>query len=85
LKHIASLFSEGDFSASMEIHAQEPPGVADMKRAGAAINYGYESVERGGRVRVSTKSHLPAVHAFLRFQIADHRTGDPLTVGAPRR
>ncbi len=42
LQHIAKMFGEGNFTAPMLIHAQEPPGVADMKRAGTAIGYKYE-------------------------------------------
>jgi hypothetical protein len=80
LRHIATMFSEGNFTAPMLIHAQEPPGVADMKQAGAAIAYKYEPLARGGRVVLNTTSHVNAVHEFLRFQITDHRTGDPLDV-----
>jgi hypothetical protein len=80
LQHIAGMFTEGNFSAPMLIHAQEPPGVAEMKRAAAAITYKYEPLPRGGRVQLHTTSHLGAVHEFLRFQITDHRTGDPLEV-----
>ncbi len=56
------MFSEGNFTAPMLIHAQEPPGVAEMKRAGAAIGYTYEPLPRGGRVILSTASHLNAIH-----------------------
>jgi hypothetical protein len=80
LQHIAMMFGEGNFTAPLLIHAQEPPGVAEMKRAGAAIGYKYEPMPRGGRVVVSTttETQLNAVHDFLRFQITDHKTGDPL-------
>jgi hypothetical protein len=82
LQHIAVMFSEGNFTAPMLIHAQEPPGVAEMKRAGAAIGYKYEPLPRGGRVvlNTTTQPQLNAVHEFLRFQITDHKTGDPLDV-----
>lgn len=83
LGHIATMFGQGNFSAPMLIHAQEPPGVADMKRAGSAIGYRYEAIESGGRVRLESVEHAPAIHAFLRFQITDHRTGDPLDVASP--
>jgi hypothetical protein len=84
LQHIAVMFSEGNFTAPMLIHAQEPPGVADMKRAGAAVGYKYEPLARGGRVVLNTTTHVNAVHEFLRFQITDHKTGDPLDVTAER-
>ena len=64
----------------MLIHAQEPPGVPAMKRAGAAIAYKYELLPRGGRVVLHTDAHVTAIHEFLRFQITDHQTGDPLDV-----
>jgi hypothetical protein len=84
LQHIAKMFSEGNFTAPMLIHAQEPPGVADMKRAGAAIGFKYEPLPRGGQVVLNTSTHVNAVHEFLRFQITDHKTGDPLDVTAER-
>lgn len=85
LQHVATMFAAGNFSAPLLIHAQEPPGVPAMKRAGAAIRYRYEAIDRGGRVHLETKEHVAAVHDFLRFQISDHRTGDPLDVSPPRR
>ena len=44
-------------------------------------------IEYGGRVLISTRNAggLVAIHEFLRFQITDHKTGDPLeVVNAPR-
>jgi hypothetical protein len=76
--HIAKLFAEGDFSAPMLIHAQNPPGSEGMKRLRNAIEYKLESTEKGARIRITTKDAeaLRAVYEFLRFQIADHQTGD---------
>jgi hypothetical protein len=39
-------------------------------------------MDDGGHIRIATESPeaLAAVHDFLRFQIKDHQTGDPLTV-----
>lgn len=80
--HIAAMFAEGNFSAPMLIHAQNPPGSAAMKRLRAAIQYKLENTERGARLRIfSTNSEaVAAVHEFLRFQIKDHQTGDSLAV-----
>jgi hypothetical protein len=66
----------------MAIHDQVPPGVPTMISLKAEIAYKYEDTERGGRVRVITKSAeaLAAVHEFLRFQIQDHNTNDSLEV-----
>ena len=76
--HIATMFAAGDFSAPMLIHEQNPPGTEEMKQLRSAIQYHVENTERGGRIRITTKSPeaLRAVHKFLRFQIADHQTGD---------
>jgi len=82
LKHIARMFSEGDFSAPMIIHAQTPPGVEAMKRPKAEIKYQFEGIDRGAKVRISTANAeaVKAIHEFLRFQIQDHQTGDPIEV-----
>jgi hypothetical protein len=81
LQHIARMFADGNFSAPMLVHAQDPPGVAEMKRAGAAIGYRYEQIDGGARIHLTaTMDALTPVHEFLRFQITDHQTGDPLTV-----
>ena len=79
---IARAFAEGDFSSPMAIHERVPPGVPEMQRLKSALVYTVEETERGGRVRISTTDPeaLAAVHAFLRFQIDDHRTGDSGTV-----
>jgi hypothetical protein len=82
LAHIAKMFSEGNFEAPMLIHGRTPPGVPVMKRKKAGIRWKYEEIENGARVVATTKDPeaLSAIHEFLRFQIADHRTGDPGTV-----
>lgn len=84
--HIAKMFAAGDFSAPMLIHAQNPPGVEAMKRLRETIQYKLENTERGARIRITTKNAeaIEAVHKFLRFQIADHQTGDSLEVAGPR-
>lgn len=82
LGHIARMFAEGNFKAPMLIHDRVPPGVPVMGRLKGEIEYRFEKVERGARVRIKTSNAeaLAAVHDFLRFQIEDHRTGDPTEV-----
>jgi hypothetical protein len=77
---IAALFSRGDFSMPHEIHGRVPPGVQEMTDLKDRIRYTFQERERGGEVRIKTEDEqaLKAIHAFLRFQIEDHRTGDPL-------
>jgi hypothetical protein len=78
------MFSAGDFSIPMLIHAENPPGTETMKRLRDAIQYEVENTARGGRIRIITKDAdaLHAVHTFLRFQIVDHQTGDSTVVTA---
>ncbi len=80
--HIAEMFSAGDFEAPMLIHQKRPPGVPVMKRRMAEIRYAFEPTGRGGRIVIATKGPeaLSAIHAFLRFQIKDHGTGDSTKV-----
>jgi hypothetical protein len=78
LSHIAKMFSEGNFDTPMFIHGRTPPGVPIMKQLRDQIHYEYKETSRGARVRIRTANAqaLEAVHSFLRFQIADHQTGD---------
>jgi hypothetical protein len=78
LQQIAGLFKTGDFGKPALTHAQQVPGTADMTRLKDRITYQYEETPGGGRVRIMTRDTeaLAAVHAFLHFQIEDHRTGD---------
>jgi hypothetical protein len=82
LPHIAAMFGAGDFDAPMEVHAQQVPGTAEMATLKDRLAFTYVETPRGGRVDVLTtdKDALAAVHAFLTFQIADHRTGDSTRV-----
>ena len=80
LAQVAEAFSRGDFAMPKEIHDRVLPGVPEMTRLKGAISYRYEETDRGARVRITTADPvaLEAVHAFLRSQIEDHRTGDPV-------
>jgi len=82
LTHIATMFSNGEFSIPMFVHDQVPPGVPVMKDKHAEISYGFEELSTGGRVRIKTTNPdaLKAIHQFLRFQIEDHHAGDPESV-----
>jgi hypothetical protein len=82
LTHIATMFSNGEFSIPMFVHDQVPPGVPVMKDKHAEISYGFEELSTGGRVRIKTTNPdaLKAIHQFLRFQVEDHHTGDPESV-----
>src|SRR4051794_34801244 len=82
LGHIAKMFAAGNFNAPMLVHDRVPPGVPVMEKLKAEVRYQFVETERGGTVRIATANAdaLKAVHEFLKFQIADHRTGDGLEV-----
>ncbi len=83
LKHIAGVFAKGDFNLPALIHDRKAvPGVDGMKKNADALTFTFEEIERGGHVRIagSSPDAIAAVHEFLRFQITDHKTGDPLVV-----
>ena len=82
LKQLPKSFKAGNFSAPMETHGRVPPGGPTMQELKSEINYKYVRTDRGGKVLITTADPkaVEAVHEFLRFQIQDHQTGDPVTV-----
>jgi hypothetical protein len=79
LKEIAVAFKQGDFGKPFLTHSEQPPGVPTLQRLKAEIAYHYADTSRGAIIRIVTSSAeaLEALHAFLRYQITEHRTGDP--------
>lgn len=82
LTYIANAFSAGDFDIPMFVHDSVPPGMPDMKRLKEKITCSFQETPSGGRVAISTSDpeSLAAIHKFLRFQIEEHQTHDPMTV-----
>ena len=80
LAGIAKMFASGDFAKPLAVHGQIPPGADAMGRLKDSIAYTFEAMDRGGRVRIKTgdSDALAAIHAFLRFQITEHETGDSM-------
>ena len=78
MAHIATMFSNGDFALPMFVHATEPPGMKTMQRLKEKISYKAENTSLGAQVRIQTtdREAKQAIHAFLRFQISEHRTAD---------
>jgi hypothetical protein len=78
LSHIVRMFSNGDFNTPMLIHNTNPPGVATMVRLKPEIKYSIVEIPQGAKIRIETSNSetTDAVHAFLLFQIVDHKTGD---------
>jgi len=79
LTHIAKAFQSGDFDIPMFVHDTVPPGVPEMKRLQKSIQYSVEETPNGGRVVISSSNEeaVEAIQRFLRFQIEEHKTGDP--------
>lgn len=79
LRQIAADFAAGRFDAPLATHGEVPPGVPAMQQRQGLITYRYEEIAGGARIRITTldAEALTAVHEFLRFQIREHKTGDP--------
>jgi hypothetical protein len=80
---IAAAFATGDFQIPMMVYDVLPPGASTMKRLSGKIQYTYVETPTGARVVIKTAepSALDAIHDFLRYQIREHETGDPETIG----
>jgi hypothetical protein len=78
LRLITQQFASGDFSIPLLTHGEEPTGVSDLKRLRKEIRYSFEETALGARVAIATTDPAArnAIHAFLRYQIHDHQTGD---------
>src|SRR6266508_440881 len=78
LRKVAAAFAKNDFSTPAFVHGHAPDGVDTMKRRRDRIRYRYESVDGGGRIRVTTTDPdaLAAVHDFMKFQVGEHGTND---------
>ena len=85
LRHISQMFAAGDFNAPMLIHDQTPPGVPVLQKLKSEVVYSFENEDKGAAIQIRSKDPeaLKTIHAFLRFQISDHQTGD--TSGISRR
>jgi hypothetical protein len=83
LGHIAMMFGQGNFDMPMAVHeTKSMPGLADLAKMKDKVTYKYADAPTGGRVDIVTTdtAALAAVHAFLKFQIEDHKTGDATAV-----
>ena len=82
LAHISQMFAAGNFNVPMLIHATTPPGVQAMRELREQIDYLYQDTIYGARIRITTADSQAqdAIHAFLRFQITEHETGDATAV-----
>jgi dienelactone hydrolase len=74
LQHIARAFADGDLALPGFVHAEEVPGTAVMRARRASIRYEFDTLPRGGQVRIRSSDSLAirAVHDFLAYQRQDH-------------
>jgi hypothetical protein len=79
---IAESFGNGLFDKPVATHGELPPGAATMAVNKELLSYRYEERDGGAGVLIETAdpATLQALHEFLRYQIVEHRTGDPLVV-----
>jgi len=82
LAHITHSFAAGDFDIPMFVHDTVPPGVPEMKRLAAKITYTLEQTPNGGCVRIHSDdaAAVNAIQQFLRFQVVEHQTKDPISL-----
>jgi hypothetical protein len=82
LSHIVKRFAAGDFDVPMFIHDTTPPGAPVMSKLRSQIRYLYSDTLNGAKIQISSANPeaLQAIHAFLRFQISDHKTGDAIEI-----
>jgi hypothetical protein len=80
LTTVAAAFAKGDLAMPHAIHGETPAGAPTLAGHASEIDYRYEETPQGARVHLLAKTPetLAAIHEFLRYQITEHRTGDPL-------
>jgi len=81
-QEIAGSFGAGLFDKPLATHGEMPPGAETLAAQKAQVTYRYDPLPAGARVIIDTRDQttLEAVHAFLRYQIVEHKTGDPLAI-----
>ncbi|HZR24294.1 MAG TPA: hypothetical protein VFA59_11940 [Vicinamibacterales bacterium] len=82
LQQIATDFAKGNFDSPFATHGELPAGAEQMQTLQKEIRYRYRESRVGGIVEIASNdaTAIDAVHAFLRYQITQHRTGDSLSV-----
>ncbi|MEO8839564.1 MAG: aspartate carbamoyltransferase [Herbaspirillum sp.] len=75
LQEISNQFGKGDFSAPMQIHGAEMPGLKELKKARPGeILINYKALSDGGEVEYSTSNAtlVAALHRWFDAQLSDH-------------
>jgi hypothetical protein len=81
-REIAESFAAGIFDKPLATHDEMPPGAATLAANRSQVRYAYQERPDGASVVIETDdaATIAAIHVFLRYQIVEHKTGDPLIV-----
>lgn len=79
-REIVAAFQRGVFDKPVATHDELPPGAKTMSDRKSKITYTYVDRPDGATVVIETRDRRArnAIHQFLRYQIIEHKTGDPL-------
>ena len=79
-REIAASFAAGVFEKPLATHAEMPPGATTLAANKSRVRYAYQERPAGASVIIATddSATVAAIHDFLRYQIVEHKTGDPL-------
>jgi len=74
LRAEAAAFSGGDFGDPAEIHGDDMPGLAELRRGYREINLTFEATPSGARItyRSDDSAIVGALHAWFEAQVGDH-------------
>ena len=77
---IAESFAAGVFEKPLATHDEMPPGATTLAANKSRVRYTYQERPAGASVVIATddSATVAAIHDFLRYQIVEHKTGDPL-------
>lgn len=78
----AKAFEKGNFEAPIETHGKPPDGVPVLKKLRREITFEVVQMDAGAALRMFTinAQARQAIHDFMKFQIQEHQTGDPMEV-----
>lgn len=75
IKDIQKLFSKGNFTIPLFVHAQKVPGTDVMKNKKDLINYSVVEMQNGSSLILTTndKEVSDAISQFMKFQATEHK------------
>jgi hypothetical protein len=76
------LFEKGKTEADADVHGKVPDGIPGLKKLRNEITFFAMKTESGAVLRMFTVNEQArqAIQDFVKFQINEHKTGDPLVV-----